>query len=937
MSTEVQSVIFDKSKYNVTKAKKWLRDNDFVAPKVDKTDRYLRFRQKEPSYFDESSFRTIPFGKGTGIKAIIGVPMKKNPFDEALDPDGAGHRIGAYAMLFQKHRANAKAIEKAGGKGSVEHALEVSKAHEYWNLYQDARESYDPIAKREKRMFNELTLHQKYNDFNSAMNYKLRNNPMKTRKNPVIDGKTIVDNLQGLRKQIRKSYTSSSKKLGMEQIKYDIVSIWLALKKLDSLGRPVQYKVFSGKEKGKPYIAVIYDSGMGCILFLITSDGKGSPKGTIKYLGYDEDDYELSVGVPIDSLLEHFGDIVDQTMDAPFFDEDLEESVQEAPSDFIDMLSEYVVEDKDLKKAEYEVKPYKKNPHCHCYGHKKNPHCPTHGNKKNPLGTAYRQGVMSGLAYRFNPTKKIMSFESFMDNLADGNVFVGRYVIFVQDGVPMRLEIGSSTPKEVSPEVAFYADLAGQAELVGTSDIDAFSDDYRGLIRQASDASSGGFVSGGGVDVVDVVETGVGSKDLDDLARDMAMEISIISNEFAAYARDKELSGMQQSIANMESIRKRWIEQDLPMTMEAREIIYRHHKHIPPEHQDDKMTVLNLILKYMNGIHEDRRQFEIALDNIEKIIKIEAPMFAKEKDVNMLDKLDDKLKKSLKKFALHFNPEEKRILNRIRSIAGNKRIKTTHSITEKILEKFKSIVEKYTGSKVDLVDDKTGKKTTPEKQATQIIEEVKADPNYRPQFDMQRGFVEGSVIQTPFVFKAPFEIPEEAEEDDFMKLLKEMQESDAAFKAQFKNNPRGSHYAYRMSTLDHDHRIDRTRLNNVFIKKNPEMNKGDEFRFPQTTVLNVPIDFDIYQWLSGVLSDYDKLIMLATKNPKYAKAIPILQSLKKSNDEFIVRMQTEIVPAVEAKVKKQLASGKTLKDILGSSKKNPKRTRRNTKRRRRYY
>ena len=139
MSTQVQSVIFEKSKYSVTEAKKWLRDNGFVAPKVDKTDRYLRFRQKEPSYFDESSFRTIPFGKGKGIKAIIGVPMKHNPFFDELDPDGDGHRIGAYAMLFTK----AKNEWKRTGD-----PLELEKAREYWNQYLDARDRYKTVEDR---------------------------------------------------------------------------------------------------------------------------------------------------------------------------------------------------------------------------------------------------------------------------------------------------------------------------------------------------------------------------------------------------------------------------------------------------------------------------------------------------------------------------------------------------------------------------------------------------------------------------------------------------------------------------------------------------------------------------------------------------------------------------------------------------------------------
>lgn len=975
MSTQVQSVIFEKSKYSVTQAKKWLRDNGFVAPKVDKTDRYLRFRQKQPGYFDESSFRTIPFGKGKGIKAIIGVPMQSNPFYDELDPDGDGHRIGAYAMLFTK----AKNEWKRTGD-----PLELAKAKQYWDQYLHARDQYETIEDREgskvllhemesfenaiqnpKTKSNPMNRHQLINELNDRyrnithiyppanqawlisgaigkegslilteyrglweifvidqwgntpqtketieeINYedhigtwkdaiqwlmKQRNNPMKTHKNPVVDGKTIVDNLQGLRKMIRKSY-ASTKKLGSKQIRYDIVSIWLALQKLDSLGRPAKYAIFSGKEKGKPYIAIIYDSGMGSVLFLITGDKKGRLSGIVKYLAHDKD-----------SALEHIENVVYDQTGQPSTDSDLEEFVYDAPSGFIKMIDKFVVEDKDLKNAQYEVEPYKKNPHCHCYGHKKNPHCSVHGNprkgrdeklvgkvyeafleknvvpytmidtfidevagrivsagersdildllldmevisicceddcdfggsyrltnegnrglwycdtgvKRNPLGTAYRQGVMSGLAYRFNPPKKIMSFESFMDNLADGNVFVGRYVIFVQDGVPMRLEVGSSTPKKVSPEVAFYADLAGQAELVGTSDIDAFSDDYRGLIRQASDASSGGVVAGGAVPVVEVEE-------------------------------------MEEVV----------IPPSAPM---------------PP----------------IPDVLEQLAELEAVFENAQNI-----------KTEWELDGGSSKLKYLLKEVLTFGKRDEKEVISRLQVLADSKRAKSPKTLTAKILKRYIKMAEKSMGAKIDMVDDDTGRKTTPEKEAEQIVEEA----------------------QEEVVAPAPAPV------DPVAARLAAMAEQQADFIGGFKKNPRSSHYAYNMSTLDHNHRMDYVPLNNVYIKKNPS---DGAFRFPQTKVLGVDIDNDIYTWLSSSLPDWNSLLPLLTG--KYAKYKASVETLANQAKQFMVTMQTEIVPAVEAKVKKQLASGKTLKDIIGKAKKNPTRrtVRRNTKRRRRYY
>ena len=120
MGTQVQSVMFDKKQWDTDSAVDWLYENDFVAPKVDITDRYLRFRQSEPENFRKKSFRTIPFGKNTGIKAIIGTHTKKNPFyGESDEADGSGHRIGAYAMLFEKARREYLAYKSAGEENST--------------------------------------------------------------------------------------------------------------------------------------------------------------------------------------------------------------------------------------------------------------------------------------------------------------------------------------------------------------------------------------------------------------------------------------------------------------------------------------------------------------------------------------------------------------------------------------------------------------------------------------------------------------------------------------------------------------------------------------------------------------------------------------------------------------------------------------------------
>ena len=67
LRSSVQSIIFDRNKFNITKAKKWLKDNDYRSTKVDKTKKFLRFRQRSPVGFKK--FRTLNIGKG--IKLIL--------------------------------------------------------------------------------------------------------------------------------------------------------------------------------------------------------------------------------------------------------------------------------------------------------------------------------------------------------------------------------------------------------------------------------------------------------------------------------------------------------------------------------------------------------------------------------------------------------------------------------------------------------------------------------------------------------------------------------------------------------------------------------------------------------------------------------------------------------------------------------------------------
>lgn len=74
-STKVQTVLFDKTLWTVSKAKKWLDDHGWKTPPADTTKDFHRFRQRPPFDFQKGTFRTIVFGaKSRGIKAVIAVP-----------------------------------------------------------------------------------------------------------------------------------------------------------------------------------------------------------------------------------------------------------------------------------------------------------------------------------------------------------------------------------------------------------------------------------------------------------------------------------------------------------------------------------------------------------------------------------------------------------------------------------------------------------------------------------------------------------------------------------------------------------------------------------------------------------------------------------------------------------------------------------------------
>lgn len=68
-SMRVQSILVPRSRYSKSEAEAWVRRNGYRVKKIDTTEHYYRFRQRDPREFTVE--RTIPLGHG-GVKAVVG-------------------------------------------------------------------------------------------------------------------------------------------------------------------------------------------------------------------------------------------------------------------------------------------------------------------------------------------------------------------------------------------------------------------------------------------------------------------------------------------------------------------------------------------------------------------------------------------------------------------------------------------------------------------------------------------------------------------------------------------------------------------------------------------------------------------------------------------------------------------------------------------------
>jgi hypothetical protein len=282
----------DKDLWSIAQAKKWLREHGYIAPKVDETKNLYRFRQLEPEDFVQSTYRTISFGDDEeGIQAVVGklIPTKKNYFGaESDEGDGEGHRIGAYAMLFNKHRTAYLVLKSQGAANSADGKTAYAEAKKYWKLYKDASKRYVPIDSRRDRR---PQLHD-FTSFQKAMNFETRKNPMKTRQNPVIDGKILIDNVKGIQALVNKHLKVRNPDLDL--LKMDIKAV---LSKLDYLGVRAQGITFTLDQRGSKdyYYIMLFYSSMGYISVSIFSESRGRgfiTSGKVNYIQFQESEQE---------------------------------------------------------------------------------------------------------------------------------------------------------------------------------------------------------------------------------------------------------------------------------------------------------------------------------------------------------------------------------------------------------------------------------------------------------------------------------------------------------------------------------------------------------------------------------------------------------------------------------------------------------------------
>ena len=91
--TTIQTIIFNKDKFDRKSAIKWAKDHKYKVSKIYETENSYRIRQKDSNQFQEGTLRTITLV--SGVKAVIGRLKKENkPVNLVEKPRGSGQGQG---------------------------------------------------------------------------------------------------------------------------------------------------------------------------------------------------------------------------------------------------------------------------------------------------------------------------------------------------------------------------------------------------------------------------------------------------------------------------------------------------------------------------------------------------------------------------------------------------------------------------------------------------------------------------------------------------------------------------------------------------------------------------------------------------------------------------------------------------------------------------
>lgn len=163
---KVQSVLFSKSSWTIPKAKKWLKENNYIYSDVDKKPNTLRFRQFDPDTLNKNIWKYTTHRLQDNIELVI-VYKKKSNINRNMKGKGELLHID-----INSHNASGKAHNKMeGGKIDLDlmegGALELEKITRpiklikrqdtYFNEPVPSFKKTGKILKTKNKLLNDLT------------------------------------------------------------------------------------------------------------------------------------------------------------------------------------------------------------------------------------------------------------------------------------------------------------------------------------------------------------------------------------------------------------------------------------------------------------------------------------------------------------------------------------------------------------------------------------------------------------------------------------------------------------------------------------------------------------------------------------------------------------------------------------------------------------